>query len=81
MFKLAASLVTFALLAPALASAQRYNYNEVLEKSLLFYEAQRSGYLPDNNRVEWRRDSALGDLIPGGYYDGRVNEHCRVSLI
>jgi len=53
----------------------KYNYSEVLEKSLLFYEAQRSGKLPANNRIKWRRDSALNDKtqngadLTGGYYD------------
>ncbi|XP_066989121.1 uncharacterized protein [Macrobrachium rosenbergii] len=56
-----------------------YNYDEVLHKSLLFYEAQRSGYLPSSQRVTWRKDSATDDAIDddtqqrvdleGGYYD------------
>ena len=48
----------------------KYDYAEVLEKSLLFYEAQRSGPLPTDNRIPWREDSAVDDLIVGGYYDG-----------
>jgi endoglucanase len=60
-----------AVLAAAIAASEaQYDYNEVLSKSLLFYEAQRSGDLPDSNRVPWRGDSAVGDEIPGGYYDG-----------
>ena len=52
-----------------------YNYNEVLRKSVLFYEAQRSGKLPFNNRVLWRKDSHLddrgenGEDLTGGWYD------------
>ena len=52
------------------------NYKDVLYKSLLFYEAQRSGELPSTNRISWRRDSALNDGsdvgvdLTGGYYDG-----------
>ena len=38
-----------------------YNYVEVLQKSILFYEAQRSGKLPENNRLNWRGDSGLED--------------------
>jgi hypothetical protein len=44
--------------------------------SMLFYEAQRSGKLPADQRVTWRKDSALGDKgnngedLTGGYYDG-----------
>jgi len=54
----------------------KYNYEEVLVKSLLFYEAQRSGKLPADNRIPWRADSALddrgsnGEDLTGGYYDG-----------
>lgn len=47
-----------------------YDYEEALEMSLLFYEAQRSGPLPSDNRIDWRGDSAMGDEITGGYYDG-----------
>ena len=54
----------------AFTAAYNYDYKEVLEKSLLFYEAQRSGPLPDNNRIDWRGDSALDDVPVGGYYDG-----------
>ena len=54
----------------AFTVAQNYDYKEVLEKSLLFYEAQRSGPLPDSNRIHWRGDSAVDDVPDGGYYDG-----------
>merc|ERR1711970_289984 len=52
-----------------------YDYNEVIELSLKFYEAQRSGELPADNRISWRGDSALNDGqseghdLSGGYYD------------
>ncbi|HEY9669181.1 MAG TPA: glycoside hydrolase family 9 protein [Coleofasciculaceae cyanobacterium] len=52
-----------------------FNYGEALQKSILFYEAQRSGKLPATNRVSWRGDSALNDgadvgrNLTGGYYD------------
>jgi len=55
-----------------------YNYDRVLELSLLFYEAQRSGHLPKDNRVSWRSDSCLkdrgqrGEDLEGGYYDGQL---------
>ncbi|CAF4257738.1 unnamed protein product, partial [Adineta steineri] len=32
----------------------KYNYASVLHASLLFYEAQRAGKLPADNRVSWR---------------------------
>lgn len=42
----------------------------------MFFEAQRSGKLPENNRIPWRGDSNLkdgckiGEDLSGGYYDG-----------
>ncbi|CAG8655557.1 7159_t:CDS:2 [Cetraspora pellucida] len=50
-------------------------YARLVAYSLYFYEAQRSGKLPTNNRVSWRHDSALNDGqdvnldLSGGYYD------------
>ena len=52
-----------------------FNYAEALQKSMFFYEAQRSGKLPENNRVSWRGDSGLNDGadvgldLTGGWYD------------
>lgn len=49
--------------------------SNLLGNLLWFYEAQRSGPLPSNNRVSWRNDSALNDGkdygadLVGGYYD------------
>jgi endoglucanase len=73
MLRLLALCVSLAVLGSV--SAQTYNYNEVLRKSILFYEAQRSGRLPSNNRIPWRGDSALNDRglsnedLSGGWYD------------
>lgn len=36
------------------AATPAFSYGEALQKSLLFYEAQQSGTLPDTNRVGWR---------------------------
>lgn len=65
-----------AMVGVALCSSKiSYDFGEVLSKSLLFYEAQRSGKLPENNRIPWRGDSALHDVtqddksLAGGYYD------------
>nr|AGP76427.1 endo-beta-1,4-glucanase 1 [Rhynchotermes bulbinasus] len=67
--------VFFCLLS-ALAHCQAaYDYNQVLRESLLFYEAQRSGRLPVDQKVTWRKDSALNDQghqgqdLTGGYFD------------
>ena len=54
-----------------------YGFAQALDYSLLFYEAQRSGPLPSNMRITWRKDSALKDGndvnedLTGGYYDGK----------
>lgn len=37
------------------------DYGLALSKSLLYYEAQRSGKLPASQRAQWRGDSALND--------------------
>jgi len=38
-----------------------HDYGQALSKSILFFEAQRSGYLPHNQRVTWRSNSGLND--------------------
>ena len=69
-------LISFECKLNVIKITAQYNYDEVLHKSILFYEAQRSGRLPANNRIPWRGDSALGDQgidgedLTGGWYDG-----------
>lgn len=52
-----------------------YDYGEVLGLSLRFYEAQRTGKLPADNRISWRGDSFVDDGkdvgldLTGGYFD------------
>ena len=36
-------------------------YSEALEKSLLFYQAQRSGRMGPGNKIPWRHDSHVDD--------------------
>jgi hypothetical protein len=43
-----------------------FDYGCVLGASLLFYEAQRSGKLPANNRIKWRGNTGLNDRAPNG---------------
>ncbi|MCR5059940.1 MAG: glycoside hydrolase family 9 protein [Saccharofermentans sp.] len=56
-----------------------YNYGEALQKSVLFYELQRSGALPEEVRCNWRGDSGLADGadnnldLTGGWYDAGDN--------
>ncbi|KAH7840150.1 hypothetical protein Vadar_013255 [Vaccinium darrowii] len=56
-----------------------HNYGAALSASILFFEGQRSGKLPPNQRMKWRNDSALQDGsdagvdLVGGYYDAGDN--------
>jgi Glycosyl hydrolase family 9 len=55
------------------SAARDFDYAEVLQKALFFFDAQRSGHLPNDFRVPWRGDSALDDGkdagvdLTGGY--------------
>jgi endoglucanase len=59
-------------------------YCRLLSYSLYFYEAQRSGKLPTDNRVSWRHDSAVNDGddvgldLTGGYYD--AGDHIKFTF-
>jgi hypothetical protein len=50
------------------------NYHGALAKAILFFEGQRSGRLPANQRAKWRGDSALTDGQP-------ENVHCLLFLL
>ncbi|XP_023740645.1 endoglucanase 17 [Lactuca sativa] len=56
-----------------------HNYKDALTKSLIFFEGQRSGKLPPNQRMTWRKNSGLSDGaamkvdLVGGYYDAGDN--------
>uniref|UniRef100_A0A0E0JFN2 Endoglucanase n=1 Tax=Oryza punctata TaxID=4537 RepID=A0A0E0JFN2_ORYPU len=78
-----ANLLSVALVLAATAQAARggggHDYGKALSKSILYFEAQRSGVLPSNQRIAWRANSGLADgkangvdLI-GGYYDAGDN--------
>ena len=62
----------------------KFRYGEALQKSFLLFEANRSGFLPKDNRIEWRSDSAVHDGsdvgrdLVGGYYD--AGDHVKFGL-
>ncbi|XVF44542.1 hypothetical protein PTKIN_Ptkin02bG0132900 [Pterospermum kingtungense] len=61
-----------------------FNYGEALDKTFMFFEAQRSGKLPLDQRGKWRGDSGLKDGslqsvdLEGGYYD--AGDHVKFGL-
>ncbi|XP_011101037.1 endoglucanase 6 [Sesamum indicum] len=77
-FSMAPLFLLLGFVAP-IALAGGHDYGQALSKSILFFEAQRSGYLPRNQRVQWRGNSGLSDGkisgvdLVGGYYDAGDN--------
>jgi hypothetical protein len=60
--------------SPAGNPKWKYPYDTAFGMSLFFYEAQRAGALPADNRVLWRGDSPAGPskndgALTGGWYD------------
>ena len=59
------------------------NFAEALQKSLYFFEAQRSGSLTPGQRIEWRSDSCLFDGqdvnldLTGGLFNG--GDHVKLN--
>ncbi|OAY37324.1 endoglucanase 24 [Manihot esculenta] len=62
-----------------LSQSVYHQYQEALSKSILFFEGQRSGVLPQDQRITWRANSGLSDGwtyntdLTGGYYDAGDN--------
>jgi hypothetical protein len=57
------------------------NYAEALQKSFLFYEAQRSGNLDEaTNRIDWRGDSGLRDGLDGVYFGNNTSTNLQAGL-
>nr|CAB3486157.1 unnamed protein product [Digitaria exilis] len=81
---LMAAAALLILAAATGASSSHYDYAGAFDKCLQFLEAQRSGKLPVDRRVQWRGDSALTDGfsqgvdLVGGYYDS--GDHVKFGL-
>ncbi|XP_019184956.1 PREDICTED: endoglucanase 1-like [Ipomoea nil] len=73
------TLFFFFLFTATCSAFTSQDYSDALEKSILFFEGQRSGKLPADQRLNWRGDSALSDGsgyhvdLVGGYYDAGDN--------
>jgi hypothetical protein len=64
--RFAQSLCLFLSLFAISATARAFDYADALTKSLLYFESQRSGRLPYNQRVSWRDHSGLTDGLEQG---------------
>ncbi|XP_047324949.1 endoglucanase 24-like [Impatiens glandulifera] len=64
---------------PLFSLSNNHDYSDALSKCILFFEGQRSGCLPADQRMTWRSNSGLGDgwqvngALTGGYYDAGDN--------
>jgi hypothetical protein len=54
-----------------------WDVDDLIGKNFLFFEAQKSGKLPEGHRVKWRGDSYMNDVfkgkdidLSGGWHDG-----------
>lgn len=54
-------VIFLGLLALDAADGESFDYGEAMAKTLMFFEAQRSGKLPENQSIKWRGDSGLRD--------------------
>ena len=81
--KILTMAIAFALLLATscsfVTSRETKNYGEALQKSILYFEAQQAGKLPEWNRFPWRGDSTLEDGadvgvdLSGGWVDAGDN--------
>jgi hypothetical protein len=65
-----AAILCLLAIAPMVASG--HDYGMALKKSILYFEAQRSGTLPPDQRVPWR--------VSSGLFDGKANGVCTIYL-
>src|ERR1044072_2315844 len=74
-----ALLLLLLLIGLGSSSGGQHDYHDALSKAILFFEGQRSGFLPQDQRMTWRGNSGLSDGwtyntdLTGGYYDAGDN--------
>ncbi|CAI5499780.1 unnamed protein product [Closterium sp. Naga37s-1] len=74
-----ACLIPSLILLSSVELVRPADLEDALRKSILFFEQQRSGKLPPNQRAKWRGDSGLKDGkdvgvdLTKGYYDSGDN--------
>jgi len=71
--------LTLVVPGPPAGAAGKFNYGEALQKAVWFYDAQRSGALPADNRVSWRGPSALDGAQGLAVDDDRVRAVARAG--
>ena len=62
----AVAVAVAVLLAASPAALAVHDYADALHKSILFFEGQRSGRLPPDQRLRWRQDSGIHDGAEAG---------------
>ena len=60
---------------------QSFDYSEALSKGLLYFESQRSGHLPHNQRVTWRHHSGLTDGLEQGVSPFFITPFLKITFI
>src|SRR5258705_1370057 len=76
--------LTVAVTRQAAAATPPFNYGEALQKAIWFYDAQRLGHLPADNRVSWRGDAFMQDGadvgldLTGGFAD--AGDHIKATF-
>ncbi|KHN39837.1 Endoglucanase 24 [Glycine soja] len=70
------------LLKPKAGLGSSHDYGDALSKAIIFFEGQRSGFLPEDQRVSWRGKSGLSDGwnyntdLTGGVGDPNSDHEC-----
>lgn len=62
------AFAVFTLVFLFCGSVNAHDYSDALRKCILFFEGQRSGRLPPDQRVTWRSHSALHDGASAGVF-------------